>query len=148
AIVLTAVLACGLVEPLLVLALIAVNGVIQAVDLPARLAFVPDLVPKEDLINAVGLTSLLFNSARMVGPAFAGVLFYLAKVAKPFLPPETHAVTLGATVCFALNAISFLAVLRALRGIPEPPRHEKTGAPGSTWDGLRYLRDHFALGGL
>ena len=61
--------------PVLVLVLMAVSGVIQAVDLPARLAFVPDLVPKEDLINAVGLNSLLFNSARALGPALAALLF-------------------------------------------------------------------------
>jgi Na+/melibiose symporter-like transporter len=148
AIALTAVVACGFVEPLLLLALITINGVIQAVDLPARLAFVPDLVPKEDLINAVGLNSLVFNSARMIGPALAGVLFLLANAAAPLLPDGTHPVTVGATACFALNALSFFAVLRALRGIPEPLVHEKTGDAGSTWDGLRYLRAHPALGGL
>jgi MFS family permease len=147
AIALTAVVGTGLAEPLLVLALIAVNGVVQAVDLPARLAFVPDLVPKEDLINAVGLNSLVFNSARMIGPALAGVLFLLANAAKPLLPEGTHAVTLGATACFAVNSLSFFAVLRALRGIPEPSAHGPK-PDGSMWDGLRYLREHPALGGL
>ena len=54
---------------------------------------------------------------------------------------------MAATACFALNAASFLAVLRALRRIPEPHtklRHDG----GSVWDGLRYLRDHPAMGGL
>jgi Na+/melibiose symporter-like transporter len=148
AIVLTVVVGSGFAVPVLVLALIAVNGVVQAVDLPTRLAFVPDLVPKEDLINAVGLNSLVFNSARAVGPALAGVLFLLASAAAPLLPEGTHAVTLGATSCFALNALSFLAVLRALRGIPEPPAHVKTPEGGSMWDGLRYLRGHPTLGGL
>ena len=64
----------------------------QAVDLPARLAFVPDLVPREDLINAVGLNSLLFNSARAVGPAVAGLLFVLANQ----VTSGRDAVTLGA----------------------------------------------------
>jgi|SRR5579883_431571 len=145
---LTAVVASGFALPELVLALIAVNGVIQAVDLPTRLAFVPDLVPKEDLINAVGLNSLVFNSARAIGPALAGVLFLLAEAAKPLLPEGAHPVTVGATACFALNAMSFLAVLWALRGIPEPQTHAKAHAAGSMWDGLRYLRDHPALGGL
>src|SRR6202020_1400800 len=86
AIALTVMVASGLAVPWLVLALIAVNGVIQAVDLPARLAFVPDLVPKEDLINAVGLNSLVFNSARAVGPALAGLLFLIAEAVMPFLP--------------------------------------------------------------
>ena len=147
AVALTVVVACGFALPWLVLLLIAVNGVIQAVDLPTRLAFVPDLVPKEDLINAVGLNSLVFNSARVVGPALAGVLFLLANAAAPLLPEGTHPVTVGATACFALNAVSFLAVLRALRGIPEPRAHVKAEA-GSVWDGLRYLRDRPAHGGL
>jgi MFS family permease len=148
AIVLTAVVAGGFTEPLLMLALIAVNGIIQAVDLPARLAFVPDLVPKEDLINAVGLNSLVFNSARLVGPACAGGLFSLAKAAQPLLPEGTQPVTVAATVCFALNALSFFAVLHALRGIPEMAAHEDKREPGSMWDGLRYLREHPAMGGL
>ncbi|MBN9117669.1 MAG: MFS transporter [Planctomycetes bacterium] len=145
---LTVVMGSGFAAPLFVLALLALNGIVQAVDLPARLAFVPDLVPKEDLINAVGLNSLVFNSARMVGPALAGALFILANAAKPFLPDDAHPVTVAATACFALNALSFLAVLRALRGIPEPPAHPKAAERGSIWDGLRYLRDHPAMGGL
>jgi MFS family permease len=148
AVALTLVVASGFVEPVLLLALIAVNGVIQAVDLPARLAFVPDLVPKEDLINAVGLNSLVFNSARLVGPALAGVVFAIAHAAETVLPPGTHSVTAGATACFALNALSFVAVLRALRGIPEPRPHAHPDERGSIWDGLRYLRDHPTLGGL
>jgi MFS family permease len=148
AIVFTVIVGSGLLEPWLVLALAAVNGVIQAVDLPARLAFVPDLVPKEDLINAIGLNSLVFNSARLIGPALAGALFGLARDAKPLLPDGTNPVTAAATVCFAVNALSFLAVLRALRGIPEPEPHAGMHRPGSTWDGLRYLRTHPALGGL
>jgi len=146
AVVLAAVVASGLAVPWLVLVLMAINGVVQAVDLPARLAFVPDLVPKEDLINAVGLNSLVFNSARAVGPALAGVLFLLAAATAPLLPAGAHPVTIGATACFALNALSFLAVLRALRGIPEPRAHAK--AASSMWDGLRYLRDRPQHGGL
>ena len=72
AIVLTLLVATHLATPLLILGLMVVSGVIQAIDLPARLAFVTDLVPKEDLINAVGLNSPVFNSARMIGPAAAG----------------------------------------------------------------------------
>ncbi len=147
AIALTLVVACGLAVPWLILTLIAFNGVIQAVDFPARLAFVPDLVPKEDLINAVGLNSLVFNSARALGPALAGVLFLVAGALVPHLPPGASAVTVGATACFALNALSFLAVLRALRGIPEPHAPE-TRERGSGWDGVRYLRAHPALGAV
>ena len=126
-----------------------VSGVIQAVDLPARLAFVPDLVPKEDLINAVGLNSLLFNSARALGPALAALFFLLAEAVLPAFPPGTSSVTLGAVACFALNAISFLAVLIALWGIVVPGDVPLAkDRRGGTWDGFRYLRQRSALGML
>ena len=73
AVALAVLVAVGWAAPLLVLGLQLLSGIIQAVDLPARLAFVPDLVPREDLINAVGLNAMLFNSGRALGPAAAGV---------------------------------------------------------------------------
>jgi MFS family permease len=85
AILLALLIAFDLIPPEFVLVLMAVSGVIQAVDLPARLAYLPDLVPTEDLINAVGLNSLLFNSARALGPALAARLFLVADVAAPLL---------------------------------------------------------------
>ncbi|HEX4609272.1 MAG TPA: MFS transporter, partial [Urbifossiella sp.] len=104
AVVLAALVAAGWAEPLLVLGLQVLNGVIQAVDLPTRLSFVPDLVPKEDLINAVGLNAMLFNSGRAVGPAATGLVFLLASAAAPRLPAWGHldAVALGAVGCFGL----------------------------------------------
>jgi len=143
ALLLTVLVASGFVTPWLLVPLVLWNGTVQAVDLPARLAFVPDLVPKEDLINAVGLNSLVFNAARAVGPALAGLLFLAANAVAP---EGTSGVTLGATACFALNALSFVAVLLALRTISEP--RTKKPESGSMWDGLRYLRAHAALGGL
>ena len=149
AILLALLIAFDLIPPTLVLVLMAASGVIQAVDLPARLAFLPDLVPKEDLINAVGLNSLLFNSARALGPAFAALLFLLADAALPLLPEQANAVTVGAVACFAINAVSFLAVLIALWGIDapgQPPRAQDRDH--GTWDGFRYLRERAALGAL
>jgi MFS family permease len=137
--------AANLTAPGLLLAVAVINGLIQAIDLPARLAFVPDLVPKDDLINAVSLNSMLFNSARAVGPAMAGVLFLLADAALPLLP-GSRAVTLGAVWCFSFNAISYLAVLAALRRIHCPEAHRQKPAPGSPLDGVRYLIDHPVLG--
>lgn len=148
AVVLTLLLALGLANPYLVLALMGVSGIIQSVDLPTRLAFVPDLVPKEDLINAVALNSLLFNSARALGPALAALLFLSADVVSPLLPGSSP-VTLGAVACFALNALSFLAVLFALRGIvvpvDPPARRQKHG---SVWDGIRYFLERSTMGSL
>jgi MFS family permease len=148
AVVLTVLIATDLATPLLVLGLVSINGVIQAIDLPARLAFVPDLVPREDLINAVGLNSLLFNSARAIGPALAGGLFALAAALTP-LWPGSDPVLLGAVACFALNALSFGAVLLALRGISVTgsPQTNRTQS-NSPWDGFRYLWDQPTMGGL
>ena len=148
AVLLTVLVATGLAAGWVVLALMGMNGVIQAVDLPARLAFVPDLVPRDDLINAVGLNSLLFNSARAVGPAVAGVWFLLAAELAPQFP-GTNPVTAGAVACFAVNAVSFAAVIAALRGIRVAGVGDTHRKPsGSIWDGFRYLFDHPRLGGL
>jgi MFS family permease len=148
AVILTLLLALNLAGPWLILGFMVVSGVIQAVDLPARLAFVTDLVPREDLTNAVGLNSLLFNSARAIGPALAALVFRLADLVVPLLPEGTQAVTLGAVLCFALNAVSFLAVLVALWGIKveEKPIPKTRGA--TAWDGVRYLVENRSLGGL
>jgi MFS family permease len=142
-------IAFELIPPVVVLVLMSLSGVIQAVDLPARLAFLPDLVPTEDLINAVGLNSLLFNSARALGPALAALLFLLAEAAAPLLPAGVSAVTVGAVACFSLNAVSFLAVLVALAGIDAAGVPARSQRPDSgPWDGFRYLRERGALGAL
>jgi predicted MFS family arabinose efflux permease len=96
--VLTAVVYFGLASIWLLLALMCCHGIIQAIDLPTRLAFVPDLVEREDLINTVALNSVQFNVARAIGPAVAGLL--LASF-KPWM-------------CFFFNALSYVPVLIAL----------------------------------
>jgi MFS family permease len=147
---LTALVAADLASPWLVLGILAVNGVIQAIDLPARLAFVPDLVPRDDLINAVGLNSLLFNAARAVGPAVAGVLFLLAARMPAVLPGATKPVTLGAVWCLALNTLSYAAVLGALRRIDVPGEQPGSARPAddSIWGGFRYLAAHPLFAGI
>jgi predicted MFS family arabinose efflux permease len=150
AVILTGMVGSGLIIPWLIIVLQVLNGVVQAVDLPARLAFLPDLVPKEDLINAVGLNSLLFNSARAIGPAITGLLFLATGAIEPYLPFSHNPVTFGAVCCFSLNAISFLAVIVALNGIrvPGDSTHDPDRQPRSIWDGVHYLMNHAALGGL
>jgi MFS family permease len=73
-------------------------GVISALDMPARQAFVVDLVGKDDLVNAIALNSALFNTTRVVGPALAGLLL----------------AAFGPAICFVVNALSYLPVIAAL----------------------------------
>jgi len=93
--------------------LAAVYGCAQALDMPTRQAFVGDLVGNAHLMNAIALNSAMFNAARLVGPAVAGVL-----IARYGLPQA-----------FLLNALSFLAVLGALAALRvEGQPHPSTGA--------------------
>jgi MFS family permease len=99
------------------------GGVIQIADSPARQAFVSRLVAPEDLASAVSLNGVVVNSARVVGPALGGVLI----------------VTVGTTVCFGVNAASYLAVIVALVVI-RPREGGGPALPGSQGvrEGLRY----------
>ena len=145
AIILTFVVGFNLATPVVLLVIQLVNGVIQAIDLPARLSFVPDLVPKADLINAVSLGAMLFNSARFLGPALTGVIYLLTGLIDVGVKP----LTLGATICFATNSLSFAAVLIALSRISVGgSRTDGIGGKSSIWDGVRFLREFRALGRL
>ncbi|MFA0751045.1 MAG: hypothetical protein SLRJCFUN_001448 [Candidatus Fervidibacter sp.] len=73
-------------------------GLVNAVDVPARQAFVPEMVPRELLLNAIALNSAMFNVARIVGPAIAGVVV----------------AAVGEGWCFFANAVSYLAVIAGL----------------------------------
>jgi MFS family permease len=107
------------------LAIATVAGVVTAVDLPARLAFVTEMVGREDLVNAVALNSLVFNTARAVGPALAAQLLH----------------DFGAAECFLVNGLSYVAVLFALAwmrlGRESWPGHRPAAPLGET---LRFLR--------
>src|SRR5512143_2639701 len=96
----------GVVRPWMVLALAGLDGIINAFDMPTRQAFVVEMVGKEDLANAIALNSTTFNSARIVGPAVAGVLL----------------ATIGEGGCFWLNAVSYVAVLWCLAQMTLPRR--------------------------
>src|SRR5262245_11535078 len=101
-------------------------GVVNAFDMPARQAFVVEMVGKEDLTNAIALNSSIFNAGRLIGPAIAGVLV----------------ASFGTALCFALNAISFLAVIAGLFLMRiTPVRVERTGTGLSRLrEGLAYVR--------
>jgi MFS family permease len=73
-------------------------GLVNAVDMPARQSFVVEMVGRDDVANAIALNSAVFNSARIVGPAIAGVLIGV----------------LGTALCFVLNGLSYGAVVISL----------------------------------
>jgi MFS family permease len=95
--------ATGAIELWHVYVLAFTQGVITAIDNPVRQAFVVELVGREHLVNAVALNSMLFNGARIVGPAAAGIM----------IAGASSTLTGIALVLFA-NAISFIAVLVGL----------------------------------
>ena len=101
-------------------------GVANAFDAPARQAFVVEMVGRVELMNAIALNSAMFNSARIIGPALAGVIL----------------ASLGAQWCFVLNGASFLAVIAGLALMDVKPY---VGAPGGgsplaqMREGVRYV---------
>ncbi len=86
--------------------ILAVTRICVTFELPSRQVFFYELVGTEFLSNAIALNSGLFNAARVIGPALAGVGLTL----------------LGATGCFAMNGASYLAAIAALLSIPLDPR--------------------------
>ena len=113
----------GLLNVWTMIAVMAYQGLVQAIDLPSRLAFVPNLVSRDDLINAVALNSLLFNVARAAGPALAGLLLHWA----------------GPGVCFIANAVSYLAVILALALMKIPPEIDRSAKTTTSENGFRLI---------
>lgn len=104
----------GLVRVPYIFALGALLGVVNAFDIPARQSFVFEMVGREDLPNAIALNSSMFNGARIVGPAVAGVLVG----------------AIGEGWCFFANGVSFLAAIAGLLAMRVPPRAPRP-APAS-----------------
>jgi MFS family permease len=133
ALTLFALTATGLVEVWHILVLALLLGTSTAVEMPTRQSFVVELVGRENILNAVGLNAALFNSARVVGPAVAGL-------------------TIGAfdvSVAFLVNGLSFLAMIAALvlmredelRSAPRSPRpHGAREVAETLSEGLRFVR--------
>jgi MFS family permease len=119
--------ATGVVRLWMVYALTFLYGCVQIVDVPTRQAFVSEMVKGDDVMNAVGLNSAVFNAARMIGPAIAGVL--IAKV--------------SISLCFLINGASYLAVLMAIASMHERDlngrTHEAPSGRGQIRAGMRYV---------
>ncbi|HEX5077869.1 MAG TPA: MFS transporter [Geminicoccaceae bacterium] len=128
--------ATGLITVELLLGLVLLGGIVVGFNQPARLALAPSLVPRSDLATAVAINSIVFNLARFVGPALAGLVI----------------VWWGIGMVFALNALSFLAFLFALAHLRLPPLeiagHERRSMLSAIGEGLRYTTRHAGIGPL
>lgn len=103
-------------------------GFVNVFDNPARQTFISEMVPRDDLANAVTLNSVSINLARVFGAAVGGVL----------------AAVLGLSLCFACNGISFVAVLvslAAMNGALLYPAKPVKKRPGQIKEGLHYVRE-------
>ncbi len=123
-----AVTATGIVQPWMVFLAVFVMGAVNAVDNPARQSFVMEMVGPGRVVNAVSLNSVIVQMARIVGPALAGLLI----------------AGFGVVPCFALNALTFVAMIVALWGMDPRGLHTEPVAPrepGAIRAGLRYVRD-------
>jgi len=108
-----------------IIAISLASGVVSIADSPARQAFISSLVTPDDLSSAISLNGVVVNSARVVGPAIAGLLI----------------ATVGTTPCFGVNAVSYVAVIVALIAIrPLTASAKKRKASGGVLAGLKYAR--------
>jgi MFS family permease len=127
AFILAALTLTGLIQVWHIFVLASLLGVVNAFDIPGRQSFLVDMVGKEDLMNAIALNSSMFNGARIIGPAVAGIL--VAKI--------------GEGWCFFANAVSYIAVIIGLLMMRVPPRSYRTlaGSPmAHIIEGFRFVR--------
>jgi MFS family permease len=123
---LLAVTATGVVAPWMVYLAVFAMGAVNAVDNPTRQSFVYEMVGPGRVVNAVSLNSVIVQMARIVGPALAGILI----------------AAFGVVPCFALNALTFVAMIVALWGMDPRGLHTEPvapRAPGAIRAGLRYV---------
>jgi MFS family permease len=106
-----------------VYALALVHGLATAFEVPARQAFLVELVPYDDLMSAAALNSTIYNLARVIGPSLAGIILAVS----------------SAGVCFALNAASYLAVLVSLRRIVHRQLPRAATTKPSIFTGVRFI---------
>jgi MFS family permease len=125
--ILTALVLCRIVAVWHLIGLGVFMGLVNALDMPVRQSFVAELVPDpEDLGNAIALNSMMFNSARLIGPSVAGILIS----------------GIGEGFCFLLNTASYLAVLFALALMKLGPHRalaERTRLKEEMGTGIRYV---------
>lgn len=112
-----ALVTTGAIQAWMVIALVFLGGVVTALDNPARQAFVAEIVGPDRVVNAVALNSVLVHGSRIAGPGLAAAIIAIG----------------GVGPCFALNALSYVAMLVALRRMdrralaPAPPARRERG---------------------
>jgi MFS family permease len=127
----------GFITPVLIFFLQLASGIFQPATQTARLVLVPSLVPRENLGNAVAITSLTFNIARVLGPGLSGLII----------------ATMGAGYSFAANAVSYLFVISSLVAMKIPARDAQESSTQAFWasvwndiiEGARYAFTHADL---
>jgi MFS family permease len=125
----------GLIDVGLLILLVLAAGLVIGFNQPARLALIPDLLPRSDLATAVAINSIVFNLARFIGPALAGMAI----------------VWIGVEAVFAINGLTFIAFLVALTRLrltrEEAARTRRGGSMlGAVTEGLRYVARHPGIG--
>ncbi len=115
----------GVIQVWHVFVVAALLGVTNAFDVPARQSFISQMVPKEDLMNAIALNSSMFNSARILGPSVAGILISVV----------------GEGWCFFGDGVSYIAVITALLMMRVEPRQAVHGrsAVADILEGFRFV---------
>ena len=118
----------GVVQVWHIIIIAALSGTSNAFDIPTRQSFTVEMVGRADLPRAITLNSIMFNSARLVGPAAAGFVVGIV----------------GEGWCFALNAASYLAVLTSLTLMHVMPQPARTPSHplSDLRDGFRYVATH------
>ncbi len=127
-----AVTEAGTVAPWMVYVAVLAMGAVNAVDNPTRQSFVIEMVGSDRVVNAVSLNSVIVQAARIVGPAIAGLLI----------------AAVGVGPCFAVNALTFAAMIIALWSMDPAQLRSAPPAgrePGAIRAGLRYVRRTPAL---
>lgn len=119
----------------LLIGLSAVNGIISAVEIPARQSLIVDLVGRDDVVDAIALNSGGFNLARIIGPSVAAAVIAGA----------------GLAWCFGVNALSYIAVIGTLAAVRLPafvPARHRVAALEGFKEGLAYIRSKREVTGL
>ncbi|MBM3310010.1 MAG: MFS transporter [Candidatus Aminicenantes bacterium] len=121
-----------LIKPWHIIVLAFGFGAANAFDAPARQAIVNELVPTEDVTNAIALNSAMFNTATAIGPAVGGVTYSL----------------FGPGWCFVINGLSFIAVIAALGAMklaPFVPRPRGNSVVEDLKEGVTYVATHVLI---